>query len=64
MTYKYNASVTTGYTKMINALNFVVYAMIGAEFRDISTDGFKNTYLAPLDKVIKNLTSPGTISIK
>lgn len=51
---KHNASVSTGSTTVILALNYVTKAMMTAEFREISTDEFKNTYLAPLDEVIKD----------
>ncbi|CUM49787.1 unnamed protein product [Debaryomyces tyrocola] len=51
---KHNASVSTGSTTVTLALNYVTNAMITAEFREISNDEFKNTYLAPLEKVIKN----------
>ncbi|KRZ98374.1 uncharacterized protein AC631_05866 [Debaryomyces fabryi] len=51
---KHNASVSTGSTTVMLALNYVTKAMMTAEFREISSDEFKNTYLAPLDKVIKD----------
>ena len=51
---KHNASVSTGSTTVMLALNYVTKAMMTAEFREISSDEFKNTYLSPLDKVIKN----------
>lgn len=50
---KHNASVSTGSTTVMLALNYVTKAMMTAEFREISSDEFKITYLAPLDKVIK-----------
>ncbi|CUM56002.1 unnamed protein product [Debaryomyces tyrocola] len=50
---KHNASISTGSTTVLLALNYVTNAMMAAEFREISSDEFKNTYLAPLDKVIK-----------
>lgn len=50
---KHNASVTTGSTSIIMALNYVENAMIIVGFREVSTDKFKNTYFAPLDKVFK-----------
>ena len=51
---KHNASVSTGSTTVMLALNYVTKAMMTAEFREISSDEFKNTYLAPLDMVIKD----------
>ena len=51
---KHNASVSTGSTTVMLALNYVTKAMMTAEFREISSDEFKSTYMAPLDKVIKN----------
>ena len=51
---KHNASVSTGSTTVMLALNYVTNAMMTAEFREISSDEFKNTYLAPLDMVIKD----------
>ena len=51
---KHNASVSTGSTTVMLALNYVTKAMMTAEFREISSDKFKNTYLAPLDKVMKD----------
>ncbi|CUM53636.1 unnamed protein product [Debaryomyces tyrocola] len=50
---KHNTSISTGSTTVVLALNYVTKAMVTAEFREISSDEFKNTYLAPLDKVIK-----------
>ncbi|CAG89961.2 DEHA2F27368p [Debaryomyces hansenii CBS767] len=50
---KHNASVSTGSTTVMSASNYVTKAMMTAEFREISSDEFKITYLAPLDKVIK-----------
>ncbi|MDN5664434.1 MAG: DUF3698 domain-containing protein, partial [Staphylococcus equorum] len=54
MISKHNASVSTGSTTVMLALNYVTKAMMTAEFREISSDEFKNTYLAPLDNVIKD----------
>ena len=38
---------------MILAGNYVTKVMVTTEFREISSDEFKNMYLAPLDKAIK-----------
>ena len=51
---KHNASVSIGSTTVMLALNYVTKAMMTAEFREISSDEFKNTYLAPLDNVVKD----------
>lgn len=57
---KHNASVTTGSTAVIMALNYVANAMIIVGFREVSTDKFKNTYFSPLDKDFKKTCNTPT----
>ena len=56
---KHNASVFTGSKTIMLAVIYITNAMTTAEFREISSDKFKNTYFAPLDKVIKETNFGG-----
>ncbi|CUM56122.1 unnamed protein product [Debaryomyces tyrocola] len=51
--HKFSASVSVGSTPDLVALCYITNAMVAAEFREFSSDEFKNNFLAPLDTAIK-----------
>ncbi|CUM56121.1 unnamed protein product [Debaryomyces tyrocola] len=50
---KFSASVSIGSTPDLAALYYITNLMVAAGFRDISSDEFKDDFLAPLDSAIK-----------
>jgi len=50
---KGNASVGLGHMPSIPVVVYTNRALITAEFREMSSDDFKETYLAPLDSVLR-----------
>ena len=50
---KFSASVSVGSTPDLVALYYITNMMVTAEYREISSNEFKNNFLAPLDTVIR-----------
>ena len=53
MIHKFSASVSVGNTPDLAALYYITNMMVTAEFREISSNEFKNNFLAPLDIAIR-----------
>lgn len=52
---KNHASVSVGMAPDLSALAYITGAMVNAEFREMSNEEFKSSYLAPLETTIREL---------
>ncbi len=61
---KSDMSVLIGRMPLMSALVYIINALIAAEFKEMSSDEFKDTFLCPLDNALRESSIKSRLLVK